>query len=50
MTLNELNFFTSTFGMKKQTLTIDKTEFKFTGRCRIGLNSSSLKLLIEFLS
>ena len=40
MTLNELNLLTSTWWNEKyQTLTIDMTEYKYTGRYRLGLNS-----------
>ena len=39
MTLNEFKFLTSTcWNEKNQPLTIDKTQDKFCGRYRLGLN------------
>ena len=40
MTLNELKYLTSTCWSKSYTpITIDTTKDKYTGRCRLGLNS-----------
>ena len=40
MTLHEFRYLTSTCGDKKhQPLTIDMTQDKYTGRCRLGLKT-----------